>query len=228
MPARVFGLRASVENADTAGGFAVTFLSYSRRKIMFGLRPRAVIRRSSIFASALALFLTLGACATLRVGSDYDRAANFTRYHTFAWMPPHTNRYRYHNPLVLQRAHDAIEAALTTRGYQLVNEPAAADFVVDFTIGSRERTDIRSYPAPYAGPWFGGYSYWWGAPYWGSEVDVRQYREGTLSIDIFDGHTHRPVWHGWARKELTREDLEHSAGSIREAVDSVLAQFPPK
>ena len=195
---------------------------------MLCLHRSAAVRRSGILGSALALFLGLGACATLRVGSDYDHSANFTSYHTFAWMPPRTNPYESPNPLVVQRAHDAIQAALTAKGYQLVNEPAAADFVVDFTIGSRERTDIRSYPAPYAGPWFGGYSYWWGAQYWGSEVNVRQYREGTLSIDIFEGHTRRPAWHGWARKALTREDIEHSAGSIREAVDSVLAQFPPK
>ena len=195
---------------------------------MFRLHFLAAVRRSGIIASALALLLALDACATLRVGSDYDRAANFTSYHTFAWMPPRTDPYESPNPLVVQRAHDAIQAALTAKGYQLANDPATADFVVDFTIGSRERTDIRSYPAPYAGPWFGRYSYWWGAPYWGSEVDVRQYREGTLSVDFFDGHAHRPVWHGWARKELTRADIEHSAGSIREAVDSVLARFPPK
>lgn len=195
---------------------------------MFRPRSPAVVRWSGMIGSAL-LLLGLGACATLRVGSDYDHSANFAGYHTFAWMPPHTQAYDSPNPLVVQRAHDAIEAALTAKGYQLVNDPTAADFVVDFTIGSRERTDIRSYPAPYGGPWwYGGYSYWWGAPYWGSEVDVRQYREGTLSVDVFDGHSHRPVWHGWARKELTRADIEHSAGSIREAVDSVLARFPPK
>jgi hypothetical protein len=56
---------------------------------------------------------------------------------------------------------------------------------------------------------------------------VRQYREGTLSIDVFDAHSHRPVWHGWAKKELTRNDMEHSAEAIRKAVDSVLAKFPP-
>jgi hypothetical protein len=168
----------------------------------------------------------LAACTTLRVGSDHDPAASFSSYHTYVWMPPHTNAYESPNPLVVQRAHDAIQDALSAKGYQRVDNAAQADFVVDFTIGSRERTDIESYPAPYAGPWFR--SYWWGAPYWGSEVNVHQYREGTISIDIFDGRSHRPVWHGWARKELTRADLEHSAGSIREAVDSVLAQFPPK
>jgi len=173
-----------------------------------------------------AAVIALAACTTLRVGSDHDPAASFSTYHSYAWMPPHTNAYESPNPLVVQRAHDAIQDALSAKGYQLVGNAAQADFVVDFTIGSRERTDIESYPAPYGGPWFR--SYWWGAPYWGSEVNVHQYREGTISIDVFDGRTHRPAWHGWARKELTRADLEHSAGSIREAVDSVLAQFPPK
>jgi hypothetical protein len=190
--------------------------------------PADAVRWSGITGSALALLLGLCACATLRVGSDYDHSASFSGYHTFAWMPAHASPYDSPNPLVIQRAHDAIQQALTAKGYQLVDEPAAADFVVDFTIGSRERTDVRSYPAPYAGPWFRGYGSWWGAPYWGNEVDVRRYREGTLSVDIFDGHSHRPVWHGWARKELTRSDIEHSGGSIRQAVDSVLAAFPPK
>jgi len=131
------------------------------------------------------------------------------------------------NPLVTQRARDAIQAELTRRGFSLVSNAAAADFVVDFTIGSRERVDIESYPAPYAGPYW-GYPGWWGYRYWGSEVDARQYREGTLSIDIFDAHTHKPVWHGWATKELTQSDIEHSETPIRAAVKSVLSTFPPQ
>ena len=191
-------------------------------------QPPTTRRWLGVITCAL-LLLGLGACETLRVGNDYDRSASLGNYHTFAWMPQHADAYESPNPLVVQRAHDAIEQALLAKGYQPVGDGATPDFVVDFTIGSRERTDIHSYPAPYGGPWWSGrYSRWWGAPYWGSELDVRQYREGTLSVDLFDGHTHRPVWHGWARKELTRSDVEHSSGSIREAVDSVLAQFPPK
>ena len=191
---------------------------------MIRARPSAAAR---LLGLTLATII-LAACTTLRVGSDRDPAASFSPYHTFAWMPPRTKPYESSNPLVVQRAHDAIQDALSAKGYQLVSNAAEADFVVDFTIGSRERTDVHSYPAPYAPPWFGGGSYWWGVPYWGNEVDVRQYREGTLSIDVFDGRSHRPAWHGWARRELTHADLEHSAGSIREAVNSVLAQFPPK
>ena len=94
-------------------------------------------------------------------------------------------------------------------------------------IGARERTDIHTYPAPYSGPWYWYGRRWWGYPYWGTGVDVHQYREGVLAVDAFDAKSHKPVWHGWAEKPLTHRDMEESGQSIREAADAVLAKFPP-
>jgi len=168
--------------------------------------------RSIVAASLCGLILT--ACATLRVGSDFDHTERFSGFHTFSWMP-RTN-YGSHNPLTVQRARDAIQAALTRKGSTFVSNSTAADFIVDSTIGSHEWIDVNSYPAPYTGPYW-GYRGWWGYRYWGPQVDVRQYREGTLSIDLFDTHSHRPVWHGWAKKELTKADMERSEASIQEA-----------
>lgn len=175
--------------------------------------------------SALAIALALTACETLRVGSDYDRAADFAAYHTFTWLP--REDYGTRNPLIVERARDAIRAQLEQKGYQYTSDPATADFAVDFTINAHERTDIHTYPATYVGDWHWYGPHWWGYPYWGTGVDVHQYREGVLAIDAFDGKTHRPVWHGWARKALTRKDLEQSGQSLREAADAVLAKFPP-
>ncbi len=171
---------------------------------------------------ASAVLLT--GCASLQVGHDFDRSADMRGYHRFAWMP--REHHGTNNPLVAQRAHDAIQEVLTSKGFTYVDDSATANFVVDFTMGSHERTDVHSYPAPY-GPVAWGYYGWWGYPYWGSQVDVRQYREGTLSIDVFDARTHRPVWHGWAKKELSRTDVERSEGPIRTAVQTVLEGFPP-
>ena len=159
--------------------------------------------------------LVLAACATqAEISSDYDRSANFAAFHTFA-----LNQREHHgisNPLVAVRVEADIREALQHSGYTLAADPASADFLVDFSIGARDRTDIQSYPAPFPG-----------AAFWGSNIDVRQYREGTLTIDIFDQRTHRPVWHASAQKELTRQDLEQPAQPISEAVNSVLAKFPP-
>ena len=187
------------------------------------IQPAMALARS---LPALALLLTLSACSTLRVGSDYDRSADFSAYHTFLWMP--RAQYGTRNPLVAARARDAIQTELLQKGFVYTSNPAAADFIVDFTIGAHERTDIESYPAPYAGPWYGNYPNWWGGPYWGNSIDVHQYREGTLAIDVFDAHTDKPVWHGWAKKELTQADLDHSEEPIRRAAQAVLAQFPPR
>ena len=186
--------------------------------------PRTVTAAMLVAAGA-----ALAACSTLQVGSDYDKSAGFSNYHTFTLMHrEHHNRHADTNPLIVQRAEDDIKAQLTAKGYQPASDPAAADFTIDFTIGSRERTDINSYPPPYVGwGWGWGRPGWWGDPYWGANVDVRQYREGTLSIDIFDAHSHRPVWHGWAKKELSQRDIESSEEPIRRAVDAVLAKFPP-
>ncbi len=175
------------------------------------------------FWTVVCLGALLTSCATMQVGSDFDHAATFSAYHAFAWMP--REQYGSRNPLVIQRARDAIQAELTRKGFVYASD-SAADFIVDFTIGSRERVDVQSYPAPYDGVYW-TLPGWWG-PYWGTTVDVHKYREGTLSIDIFDARSHKPVWHGWAKKELNRSDMERSEGPIRAAVNSILAHFPPR
>ena len=177
------------------------------------------------FIGLVVLFSLGSGCATqLHVGSDYDRSAIFRNYHTFTVMQ--RERRGVEDPLVAARVEDAIKADLVAKGYAEASDPHKADFTVDFTIGSRERTDFTSYPQPYA-PWGWGGPGWWGQPYWGDAVDVRQYREGTLSVDIFDARSHTPVWHGWANKELSEDDSAHSTGAVQRAVAAVLAQFPP-
>lgn len=171
--------------------------------------------------AALALLgaLALSACATLQTGFDYDREARFDGYKSFAWLARAHPATR--NPLNVRRVQDAIASELEAKGLHLEADPARADLAVDFTVGSAERTDITSYPVEFRGGWR------WGGGYFGSEVDVRQYREGTMAIDLFDARAHRPVWHGWARKPLSRADLDNPGPAISAAVAAVLARYPP-
>lgn len=186
-----------------------------------------VCKSAFVGALILATIGVLAACSsTLMMGNDFDPNTSFAGYHTFAWMPREHNETR--NPLVAQRTRDAIQAELTRKGFTYSDDAAAADFVVDFTIGAHERVDVKSYPAPYAAPWSWSQPGWWGYPYGGNAVDVREYREGTLSIDVFDAHDHKAVWHGWSQKELSQADIDRSDTSIRSAVAAVLGKFPPK
>jgi len=177
----------------------------------------------------LATFASMVGCSTLKVGADYDRGAHFSTFHTFVLMQ--REHQSVHNPLVVQRTEDAVKDELMRKGYRLATNPVEADFSVDFTVGSQERTDINSYPEPYARVGWAGWGLGaggWGGSYWGSNIDVRQVREGTLSIDVFDARNHRPVWHGWAKKDLSQQDIQQSEQPIRAAVAAVLAKFPPQ
>ena len=158
-----------------------------------------------------------GRSGVVRGRGDYDRSANFAAYHTFALLQ------RAHpgipDPLVATHVAEDIAQELQRRGYTPAADPESADLIVDFTVGAQDRIAINSYPTTYGGPIFGS-ALW-------SNIDLYQYREGTLGIDVFDTRTRRPVWHGSAQQELSRKDLEQPAESIARAVSSVLARFPP-
>lgn len=173
----------------------------------------------------LAPLLLLAACATLSVSSDQYPQADFSGYRSYAWIaadPLIRPRGAQADPgaLTVRRIREAIEAELATKGYLAVESPASADFVVAFTVGMRDRIDAQSYPAPYRGPWF------WS--WYGEQTDLRVYREGTLSIDIFDGATRQPVWHGRARKEVTSADVADPGPVIRKATAAILRKFPSR
>jgi hypothetical protein len=94
--------------------------------------------------------------------------------------------------------------------------------VLSYTVGARDRIDVQSYPVRFRSAWG------WGWTYVGREADVSTYREGTLAIDIFDGRTNQPVWHGWATKRITERDVANAAEQIPIAVAAILARFPPR
>jgi hypothetical protein len=170
-------------------------------------------------AMAAAAALLLAACSTVRVSSDYDHRASFSNYRTYAWLP--REHARSQNRLAIQHAQTAIDAEMQMKGYSLTPNAGDADFIVDFTLSAKERLDIQSYPTAYRGPWM------WGRRYYGDQIDLRTYREGSLVIDIFDGRTHQPVWTGKATKELSQAELERSQAPVQAATTAVLAAFPP-
>ena len=130
------------------------------------------------------------------------------------------------NPVMKLRVDDEIENAFIAKGYQLVNDPEAADFTISYTVGSRDKIKVSNYPSTYA-------SFAWGYGYYGgmygrnmaTQTNIRQYSEGKLAIDIYDVKSHQPAWHGWATKRISTNDKESPSLAIKNAVNQVVAQF---
>ncbi|NEX91883.1 DUF4136 domain-containing protein [Caulobacter sp. 17J65-9] len=163
----------------------------------------------------LAAALTLGACATgPSIHADYDRSVDFSSFHTFSLASDTPQPGA--PPLTWQRVSDAINRTLQARGFTRSDTP---DFAVGFTLGKRDRIETWNY-----GPYYAGWGQWGGGPWGPSQTQVRTITEGTLTIDVFDAKTRRPVWSGTATQRLSGPV---SQAEIDAAVTSVLAKFPP-
>jgi len=166
------------------------------------------------FVLGLGLLLGLAGAATAQqVTRDYDHHAHFEQYHTFMWI----RQPNMSNPLAKQRVVDAVNNALTAKGWQSVTSNADVGIVANGAI--RRRQTLNTF---YNG--FPGWRWDWGGM---STTTVNTYNVGTLVVDLFDTHTHQAIWRGTATDTLSEKPAKN-ADKIRKAVDKMFKDFPPK
>ena len=173
----------------------------------------------------LFLALLLAGCtstAPVKVNFDQNTDINTAQYQTFTWLTASKimSMPEALNPVMKARVDRAIENALVKKGYQLIDDKDKADFTVSYSLGSREKIKVSSYPAMYQGPMRRGGFYGGMA----TETHVRQYTEGSLAIDIFDVKSHEPVWHGWATQRIYSKNTKE-VSEINLIVEQVINQF---
>lgn len=190
--------------------------------------------KSLFFVLVITIGVAIAGCSSNPPVIDYDRSVDFSGYKTYAFISDHpmirAEGSPPGSPLLEGRLMRLTEDNLNAKGFILIADPEAADFAVGFTVGARDKIKVNSYPEPYR-PYYGGWG-GWGAPYYGggyggSNVDVQQYVEGTLALDIYDVSEHKPAWHGVATKRITDSMRRNPDESLREFIDEILAGFPP-
>lgn len=189
--------------------------------------------QSRLLCTVFSLALFAGCASTFEASYDHDPANDFSNYQSFAWISKNPMKVGQTavvpNPLLEPRIMSALEMALVAKGYKWVGDAASADFVISFTVGSREEIKVDSYPSMSMG--YGtGYPGRWGGAYYGvssTETSVRQYTKGMLAVDIFDVKDRRPVWHGVATKTINESDRDNIEATVQAAVDAIIAGFPP-
>lgn len=187
-----------------------------------------------IYLVIVSVAIVLGGCAAgFEAIYDHDRAHDFSAYQTFAWISPRPMTVgatsRAPSPLLEPRIVAAIEDALRAKGYTKEYAAESADFVLAFTVGSREEIRVNSSPTMSGGYGYYGRPVGWGGAYYGygTETTVRQYTEGMLAVDVFDVKERKPVWHGVATKSISKSDRKDQEGTVNAAVNTILAGFPP-
>jgi hypothetical protein len=172
--------------------------------------------------------LALAACATqpqVRVYSD--DAFELAGYQRYAYVDNlGTDRAEY-TTLLTRYLTESVDRELGARGYARVEDAAEADFLVNFYVSTRERTDVRDRPAvsidAYYGYRRGGYGVWTGYPV---ARDVRSYTEGTLHVDLVDRASNQLVWEGVAVGRVTRAAMDDPQAAVAEGVRAIFERYP--
>lgn len=158
-------------------------------------------------------------CSSITTQYDYERGEDFSRFKTFSFLPvpPELGQ----NQLVVKRIGDAIVKNLATKGLKETDNNPDLNIAVYTKV--KDKVSVTSYGYGYA-PY-----YTWG--YWGpvrGGVDVRQYEEGTLIIDMVDAQAKEMVWRGMASKALPSAPTPEKIDKI---IDNVVAKifekYPP-
>jgi hypothetical protein len=177
----------------------------------------------SLFAVVLSV---MAGCSSVRVVADYDTAADFNTFKTFAFYKTGIDKAEI-SDLDKKRILRAIETELLNRGFQKSENP---DILVSIFTKERERVDVYNnlgWGAGWGWGWGWGWSPWmwggaWNSPYVASRT------EGSLYIDLIDAKTKELVWQGKGTGTLLQtENIEKREERIREFVNQILAKYPP-
>ena len=157
-------------------------------------------------------FLAAALTFAQKVTVEFDQAADFSRYKTFAIRDGQLNSKNpaLNNELVKKQIETDIVRDLTARGLEVTT--GKSDLNVRYHFGSARKNEMETYPAGWRG--------------WGTRVVRVPYTEGTLVIDLRDPSTRSLVWRGIASEE--KSDATKIEGKLDNMVKKSLEKYPPK
>jgi len=178
------------------------------------VRKRELFQRLTMQAMAALILSLLAAHGVFaqKVTMEFDQAADFSKYKTFAIREGNLNSKNpaLNSDLVKKRIDADIVRYLTAKG--LTEVSGKSDLNVRYQFGSARRMQVETYPAG----WYG----------MGTRVVRVPYSEGTLVIDLRDPTTHSLVWRAIAREE--KSDATKIEGKLDDMVKKSLEKYPPK
>lgn len=185
------------------------------------------------YLSLIALLLLVSACGSgVSVTSDYDKAADFSKYETFAYYGWADKS----DELLTQFDKDRFESAFgnefANRGWTI--NQTSGDAIVSLYLVVDQKTSYDSYTnhyntGMYGGMYRGGYGYagGYGMGMGNSTTTTtqRDYEVGSLIVDVFDAETKKQIWQGIGKKTIS-ENKSKREERINEAVAKIMKAFP--
>jgi hypothetical protein len=171
---------------------------------------------AAILCSAV-LFTACG--PTMTVTSDYDHTANFSQFKTFRIV-----QLEQQNQAISQfnqtRIINAVRAQMIAKGFTEAENP---DMIVDIVTILKNKQEIVANSYGYGG----GYRpYAWGGGNMSTTVNVQDYQNGSLIVQVANASTKKLLWEGIGNQDIDSPSSNPDK-AITAAVTKIMASFPP-
>jgi hypothetical protein len=175
------------------------------------------VQNTILFSIAMFFALTAASFAE-QVKTDYDHNANFGRYRTYSWAKVQTK-----DPLLVDRIKDAVNRALTAKGWTQVDSGGDVS-VVAMEITQQQQT-LNTFYDGFGGGW--GWRRFGGGGFGDATTTTETYNVGSLVVDLFDAKTKTLIWRGSSSDTLSN-DAQKNTKNLDKGVQKMFAHFPPE
>lgn len=190
---------------------------------------------SYLVSLVLSSLLLVGCRLYTDISSDRDRSADFTRYHTFAWLPDKDSADTpFNNKVIRNNTVNFFSHCMGERGLRA--EVDTPDVLLELSVTTtRKEVAVLSpaqYPSynPYYYPFPNAYYYrghgaGQGVPYTsGCATGKAGYNESSITLNVIDRRMNKLVWTGRAVGDLY--DPAFIESNLHPAVFDILRDFP--
>jgi hypothetical protein len=170
------------------------------------------------FTTGAAMLASAAGILFASVHTDFDKKADFGKYHTYSWIGVNAGDSLWQN-----RITSAVDSALTAKGWQKVE--SGGDATVSAFGRTTEHDTLETF---YSGfPGWGWRAGWWGGGMGTTTTEVIPERLGNLTVDVFDGQTKQLIFRGVSSETISGK-ADKNEKKMDQAVNEMFKKFPPK
>ena len=176
------------------------------------------MKNFKLFTITFLISLILASCGSVRVASDYDSEADFSKYKTFAFYKSGIDKVEI-SDIDKKRILKSIQSSLLNKGLTINENP---DVLINISTKSSENIYIdNTFYSPYYTGWYPNYGR-------GHRQVAYSTSEGALYIDVIDTKTKQLIWQGKGTGVLSSSKKTNRDVLVSSFVTRILEVYPPE
>ena len=178
-----------------------------------------------VFIGMLVGLVAILGCSGPTVRTDFDPAADFSTFHTYAFggLRDVNQAGVLDNSLLRKRLEQLVGHELSRKGLRQVGLDDHPDLLVHYWVGIKDKQVVQG-TGPTMGAYGGPRGYGWGAAYGG--VTTYEYSEGTLIVDLVTPAAKELVWRATLVGTL-EDSSEENVHMVKQGLAEAFVRYPP-